>query len=295
MYINHLPGVPGGDDDPMFNAGELTPAEIAARDAPDEEAAPAVDQAAIDAEAARAAQEAEAAEANRLAAEALATPLPPLPGDAPVAAEDFAAALAEAAEKVRSGLLDPVEYADERERIRAAEAAHNAAAADHANKVAAREAAEAAIAEASKKVESNWNADYATFAKTNAEFMANPLYVRDMQTVINDILKQDPAIDNAKLLSEAFDKVAKYHRYEKPDPGPDAIALALANRHEKPPGQNLGDMPTAMSETPTGNATYDALDKLAVEDHEATFAAMSESQQEAYLRAAPGATSTGRD
>ena len=299
MTIEQLPGTPGGDDDArQFNADELTEQERAALEAKDEDTTAGGDPAA-DAEAQRAEQERQEqerqAEEARAAEAAAAAPAVEEPGEPPAAPEDFASARAKADEDMRNGLLDAVDYQHELDRIRSGQAEHARALAEHQAAVSAFEQAQAARAEAAKSAEEAWVSDYNAFAKDNAEFMGNPLYVRDMQTVINDLLRTDPSITNADLLSKAYEQVAKYHRYEKPAPANDAIVGALKNRVQERPGQTLGDVPAARSETITGNETFDALDNLPIGELEDTLANMSEAQRERYLRAAPGANSTGRD
>lgn len=297
MHIQHLPGAPGGDTDPLFNAGELTPAEQAALDAKDDDTEASQREAAEQAERERLAAEQAAADA---AAAAAKTEPPPVvqqltdPGEAPAPPKDFDAELAALNEKVRSGLLDPVDYADGREALQAERAAFNATLTAHEQAVAAFQQAQQAQVEASKKIETDWAADYNTFAKENAEFMGNALYVRDMQTVMDDLLRTNPAISNADLLNEAYKKVAEYHRYEKPAVA-DPLAQALRDRQQTPPGATLGDAPQARAETITGNETFDRLDRLSTLEHEDVYAAMTPAQQEAYLKSAPGANSTGRD
>lgn len=299
MHINHLPGVPGGDDDAQFQI-DPTPEEAAALAAKDDDGAGKT-QADLDAEREQQerqeAEAAEAAEAARIAAEAAAaeaakaTP----PGDAPAAPEDFKAAREKAEADMDAGLLSTVEFQRELDRIRDGQAQHDRALAEHEATVARWQDSQRTIAEAKAANDAAWESDYNAFAKDNAEFMANPLYVRDMQTVIDDILKGNPAIDNAKLLSEAYDKVAKYHRYEKPAPQGDAILDALKSRSTERPGQTLGDAPAARSETITGNETFDALDRMPIGELEDVVAGMSGPQLEKYLAAAPGANATGRD
>ena len=299
MTIEQLPGTPGGDDDArQFNADELTEQERAALEAKDEDTTAGGDPAA-DAEAQRAEQERQEqerqAEEARAAEAAAAAPAVEEPGEPPAAPEDFASARAKADEDMRNGLLDAVDYQHELDRIRSGQADHARAVAEYQAAVSAFEQAQAARAEAAKSAEEAWVSDYNAFAKDNAEFMGNPLYVRDMQTVINDLLRTDPSITNADLLSKAYEQVAKYHRYEKPAPANDAIVGALKNRVQERPGQTLGDVPAARSETITGNETFDALDSLPIGELEDALANMSEAQRERYLRAAPGANSTGRD
>lgn len=298
MTIEHLPGEPGGDDDArQFNADELTEYEKAALETKDDDTSATTD---AEAEAQRAEQERQEQEQReadaRAAAEAAqAAAAIEAPGEPPAPPEDFQAARAKADEDMRNGLLDAVDYQHELDRIRSGQAEHARALAEHQAAVSAFEQAQAARAEAAKSAEEAWVADYNAFAKDNAEFMGNPLYVRDMQTVINDLLRTDPAITNADLLNTAYEQVAKYHRYEKPAPANDAIVDALKSRAQPRPGQNLGDVPAARSETITGNETFDALDNLPIGELEDTLANMSEAQRERYLRAAPGANSTGRD
>lgn len=299
MTIEQLPGTPGGDDDArQFNADELTEQERAALEAKDEDTAAGGDPAAAE-EARRAEQERQEqerqAEAARAAEAAAATPAVEEPGEPPAAPEDFAAARAKADEDMRNGLLDAVDYQHELDRIRNGQAEHARAVAEYQAAVSAFEQAQAARAEAAKSAEEAWVADYNAFAKDNAHFMANTFYIGKMQERINVILGEEPAINNADLLQKAYDYVAKKYDYEKPAPANDAIVGALKNRVQERPGQTLGDVPAARSETITGNETFDALDNLPIGDLEDALANMSEAQRERYLRAAPGANSTGRD
>ena len=295
MQTNHLPGVPGGDDE-QFNAGEATAAEAAALALPEDDTV--VDTSAADAEAARleaervATEAAEAAEAARVAAAAAEVQHP---GDAPAPPEDFAAAREHADEQVRQGLFDPVDYANERDRIRDAELAFKAVADAHAAATAAYTADSEARAAARQANEDAWNDDYKKFATDNAHFMSDAVHVRDTQTYMDAILKANPDISNADLLAQAYEKAATKHGYKKPDGEEDALAKALRDRHQAPPGTNLGDVPTARNLTITGNETYAELDGLGIEALEDVVAAMSPAQLEKYLRAAPGANETGRD
>ncbi len=307
MQTTNLSGHPGGDEDTQFNGGDLTDQEKAALAAKEEgegktaeeEAAERAEQERQEQERAdqeRAAREAEEAKnAATAAAAAAAAAQPQEPGDAPAAPEDFAAARAKAEADMDNGLTSAVEFQRELDRIREADAAHKQALSDHAASVAAFDKAQQDREAAKKANDDAWADDYNGFAKDNAEFMSNPLYVRDMQTVIDDILRTDPGIDNAKLLAEAYDKVSKYHKYEKPAPAADAITGALKDRHQQLPGQTLGDAPAAQAETITGNESFDALDRLPIDKLEDVVANMSPAQLEKYLGSAPGANATGRD
>ena len=297
MHTNHLPAGAGGDET-VFDAGELTAQEQAALNAKDEVADDG-------AEAARAAQEAEEQQRQEQAARdaeaaaaatAEAQRLPTDPGDPPAAPKDFKAELDGIAEQYRSGLLDAVDYADAREALNRERAEHEAALANHQRAVSDFEAARAAQAEAAAKVEQDWATAYNKFAKDNAEFMGNALYVRDMQAVIDDILKREPAITNEKLLADAYKFVADYHKYEKPaSKDNDPLIAALRERQKEQPGATLGDAPAARAETITGNESFDALDRMPITELEDVTASMSPAQLERYLRAAPGANATGRD
>lgn len=297
MTTSNLPGAPGGDDLSQFNVGELTEYEKAALETKDDDTSATTD---AEAEAQRAEQERQEQEQReadaRAAAEAAqAAAAIEAPGEPPAPPEDFQAARAKADEDMRNGLLDAVDYQRELDRIREARSDFDRMVAEHQASVAEYERAQAAAREAAQASEEAWAADYNTFVKDNAEFMANPLYVRDMQTVINDILAKQPAIGNGDLLSKAYEQVAQYHRYEKPAKADDAIVDALKNRRTERPGQTLGDIPASRSESITGNESFDALDGLPIDQLEDTLANMSPAQMERYLRAAPGANSTGRD
>lgn len=299
MHTNHLPGAPGGDDDAQFNI-EPTPQEAAALATKDDEGGGKTE---AELEAERAEQERaereqqeqerqrQVDEAARIAEAAKAQH----PGDPPAPPEDFAAARSKADTDMRNGLLDPVDYQQELDRIREGRAEFDRVLAEHAASVTKYEATQQQIAEAKKAGEDAWVADYSAFVKDNAEFMGNPLYVRDMQTVIDDILQKDPRIDNTKLLADAYKRVSEYHKYEKPAPSDDALRDALKNRLPESPGLNLGDAPTARSESITGNETFDALDRLQIDQLEDVVAGMSGQQLERYLASAPGANATGRD
>lgn len=302
MTTSNLPGAPGGDDLSQFNVGELTEHEKAALEAKDDDTS-AIADAEAEAEAKRAEQErqeqeqreADARAAAEAAQAAQAAAAIEAPGEPPVPPEDFQAARAKADEDMRNGLLDAVDYQRELDRIREAKSDFDRMVAEHQASVAEYERAQAAAREAAQASEKAWVDDYNAFVKDHAEFMANPLYVRDMQTVINDILAKQPSIGNSELLSTAYAQVAQYHRYEKPAKADDAIVDALKSRRTERPGQTLGDIPASRSESITGNESFDALDGLPIDQLEETLANMSPSQLERYLRAAPGANSTGRD
>lgn len=294
MTTSNLPGDPGGDDLSQFNVGELNEHELAALEAKDDNATPDAEAEAQRAEQERQEQEQREADARAAAEAAQAAAAITPPGDAPVATEDFKAARDKADEDMRNGLLDAVDYQRELDRIREGQAELARMVAEHHALVADYERAQAAAREAAQSSEDAWAADYNAFAKENAEFMANPLYVRDMQTVINDILAKQPAIGNGELLTKAYEQVAGYHRFEKQVKADDAIVNALKNRHTERPGQTLGDIPASRSESITGNESFDALDSLPIDQLEETLANMTPAQMERYLRAAPGANTTGR-
>ena len=156
--------------------------------------------------------------------------------------------------------------------------------------------------EASNKAaaENDWNATTIAFEAANKDFLSNPLRHKVMQDAINSVIATGEQLSNHQILDKALAIAVDYTGWKAPAAVPskdekDKVAAALKDR--KPPGApaTLGDVPQAAGETFKGTEGFASLDALPTPDLEVAFANMSPSEQERYLRDAPGATATGRD
>lgn len=296
MHVN-TPGAEGAadtaTDDTIFDGGALTEQEQAALDAKTED-----EQAAIDAQA-----EADQAEADRIAtedaariaaedvaAQAMATEAP---GEAPAPPEDFEQARIAADEKFRTGLDDAVDHQREYLRILRAEEQHKAALAAHESAVASHTTATQA---AEQSINNQWAADQKTWIAAHPAFMANVVLKTELQNTIHIIERENPGIGNTELLDKAYAQIAETRIVPKEGAAKEgAVMDALKARKSESPGQTLGDVPAARSESFNVNPDFAALDQLPIEDLEDKVAQMTDAQREKWLADAPGATTAGRD
>lgn len=212
-------------------------------------------------------------------------PAPPV-HPAPEAPRDFEAAYAENQRKFDEGEVDGDAYQKELRAISKEEAKHLA-------RVAIWEERQQSAAEASAVV---FNTAAVAWEKANAAFMANPLRAQAMQQAIEAVAAKSPGIAPATMFEEAAKIAFEAFGYAPPAAvdGTAAIAAAVAARTPGPVPPTLANSPAAAAiEAPPGNSAYASLDGKDIGALEDAIARMTPEQQEAYLRDAPGATSTG--
>lgn len=242
-----------------------------------------------------AAAAAAAAEAAAAAAAAAATPpaAAQLP-EKPQPPKDFDAEIAAAEEAYNNGDLDAVGLNKAMRELTLEQSRYERQVENWEQQTQAIEASNKAAAE------NDWNATTIAFEATNKEFLSNPLRHKVMQDAINSVIATGEQLSNQQILDKALAIAVDYTGWKAPAAAPskdekDKVAAALKDR--KPPGApaTLGDVPQAAGETFKGTAGFESLDALPTPELEVAFANMSPSEQERYLRDAPGATATGRD
>lgn len=152
-----------------------------------------------------------------------------------------------------------------------------------------------------QKVQTSWEQAAVAFEADHKDFLANPLRHKVMQNAIShveaEIAKTGERLTDAQVLEKAYGIAVDYTGYQAPAEHKltrEQVAEAAKDRGGKTI-QTLGDMPAARVESIRGDATFEGLDALPIDELEVAFANMSKAQQEKYLASAPGATATGRE
>jgi len=213
-------------------------------------------------------------------------PLPAIP-PAPTAPIDFDAAAREIQDKYDAGDLTSDEFAAQTREIARKEAAFTAQQAIHEQHVAAAKAA----------TDAAWNAAALDWERKNADFMSNPIRQQAMRDAIAHVDKESSyTLHPAELLQRAEKIAFEAYGYKRVDTDA-AAAAAVRQRAPDVSGvpASLGSAPNAGSEDIRGNETFNALDRMSVDDLEDALAKMPQAQREAYLFDAPGARATGRE
>jgi len=130
--------------------------------------------------------------------------------------------------------------------------------------------------------------------------MQNPIRRDAMQRALADVdASTGGKLAPAELIKRAGDVAFEAFGYAPPTPVPGtdaaaAVAAALAARAPGRVPQTLASAPAAAPiEKGSGNALYAELDAKGIDDLENAMARMSPTERDAYLRDAPGSTSTG--
>lgn len=135
--------------------------------------------------------------------------------------------------------------------------------------------------------------------KDNAEFMSNPLRAQQMQQAINVVAQKTPGLSPADLFDQAAKIAFEAYGFQPKaavTPADQAKALADAVAKRTPAGvpPTLASSPAASAiEAPPGTSAFASLDAKDISSLEDAVARMTPEQRDAYLRDAPGSTSTG--
>lgn len=224
---------------------------------------------------------------------------------APAPPKDFEAAAAALEQQYDDGNLTILELQKEMRKLTLEEVDFKNAHADWERTKAAIEAQNASTTQAHEQaVVSSWDKAALAFEAdpVHKEFLANGLRHKVMENAITHVegeaAKSGEKLTDAQLLEKAYALAVDYTGWKAPEgtrqPTREEVANAAKDRGGKSM-QTLGDMPNAHVESIRGDASFEALDGLPIDQLEVAFANMSKAQQEKYLASAPGATATGRE
>lgn len=251
---------------------------------------PPVDPAVAAAAAAAAAEAAKAADAAAVAAAAAAVAPPARLDPRPDAPKDFEAEFAALQKKYDDGEIDSADFQTAQRTLSREEGAFTARVTIWEDR---QQTAQAVAAQ-------DFNAAAAAWEKEHSAFMQNPIRRDAMQRALADVdASTGGKLAPAELIKRAGDVAFEAFGYVPPTPvaGTDATAAIAASLAARAPGrvpQTLASAPAAAPiEKGSGNALYAELDAKGIDDLENAMARMTEAQKDAYLRDAPGSTSTG--
>lgn len=151
-------------------------------------------------------------------------------------------------------------------------------------------------ASAVQQVQNDFNSAALSWEDQHKDFMSNPLRANQMQIALQLVEKNTPGLAPSALFAQAQKIAFEAMNYTPPAAADPAAAVAAATRARQagqvPP--TLAASPAAAPiEQPNVNAGFASLDAKDINSLENDIARMNPQQLDAYLREAPGSTTTG--